>query len=125
MIWSMIQHHHGSVAMPRIICLLGAVLVEAKQSKQKLNHQLLLLGLDGRLDPVLAGVEYIFILTGIRQSKLQPPRETELVQAPLSFWTAMGKKLKRRRRILSGQMTTVANLLTLKTYSIEEDWFSI
>ena len=122
---SMIQHHHGSVATPRIICLSGAVLDEAKQSKQMLNHQLLLRGLDGRLDAVLAGVEYIFILTGVRQSKLQPPRETELVQVPLSFWTAMGNKLKRRRRILLGRMTTAANLLTLKTYSIEDDWFSI
>ena len=121
----MIQHHHGSVATPRIICLSGVVLVEVNQSKQMLNHQLLLPGCDGRLDAVLAGVEDIFILTDVWQTKLQPPQETELVPVPLSFWTAMGKKLKRRRKILLGRMTTTAVLLAFNTFSIEEDWFLI
>ena len=55
----------GSVATPQIIYLSDVVLAEANQSKQILNHQLLLQGLDGRLDAVLAGVEDIFILTGV------------------------------------------------------------
>ena len=70
---------------------------------------------------VLAGVEDIFILTGVRQTKLQPLQETKLVQVLLSFWTAMGKKWKRRRRVLLGRMTTTTVLLAFNILLIEED----
>ena len=75
----MIQHHHGldQITTPRITCLLDVVLVEVKQTKQMFHHQLPLRGLGERLDVVLAGVEDIFILTGVRpeQTKLRPLQE--------------------------------------------------
>ena len=53
------------------------VLVEVKQTEQMFNHQLPLQGLGERLDVVLAGVEDIFILTGVRPelTKLRPLQE--------------------------------------------------
>ena len=79
------------------------MLVEANQSKQIiLNHLLLLQGLDVRLDAVLAGVEDIFILTSVRQTKLRPPQEMKLDSSSIIFLDSEGEEVEEEEENFVG-----------------------